>query len=59
MSFEFSDILKHLPHRHPFLFVDKIVSVVLGETIHAQKNVSINEDFLMDIFLIKQLCLEF
>ena len=45
MSFEFSDILKHLPHRHPFLFVDKIVSVVQGETIHAQKNVSINEDF--------------
>jgi len=45
MSFEFSDILKHLPHRHPFLFVDKIVSVVLGDTIHAQKNVSINEDF--------------
>ena len=45
MSFEFSDILKHLPHRHPFLFVDKIVSVELGETIHAQKNVSINEDF--------------
>ena len=45
MNFEFSDILKHLPHRHPFLFVDKIVSVVLGETIHAQRNVSINEDF--------------
>ena len=45
MSFEFSDIIKHLPHRHPFLFVDKIVSVELGETIHAQKNVSINEDF--------------
>ena len=45
MNFEFSDILKHLPHRYPFLFVDKIVSVVLGETIHAQKNVSINEDF--------------
>ena len=45
MSFEFSDILKHLPHRHPFLFVDKIESVVPGETIHAQKNVSINEDF--------------
>ena len=45
MSFEFSDILKHLPHRHPFLFGDKIVFVALGETIHAQKNVSINEDF--------------
>ena len=45
MSYEFSDILKLLPHRHPFLFVDKIVSVELGKTIHAQKNVSINEDF--------------
>ena len=45
MSNEFSDILKHLPHRHPFLFVDKIVSMKLGERIHAQKNVSINEDF--------------
>ena len=45
MSFEFSDILKHLPHRHPFLFVDKIVSVELGKKIHDQKNVSINEDF--------------
>ena len=45
MSFEFSDILKHLPHRHPFLFVDKIIFVERGKKIHAQKNVSINEDF--------------
>ena len=45
MSYEFSDILNLLPHRHPFLFIDKIVSVELGQTIHAQKNVLINEDF--------------
>ena len=45
MNHDFSEILKHLPHRYPFLFVDKIVSVELGNTIHAQKNVSINEDF--------------
>ena len=45
MSYEFSDILKLLPHRHQFLFVDKIVSVELGKSIHAQKNVAINEDF--------------
>lgn len=50
MSYEFSDIIKHLPHRHPFLFVDKIVSVELGERIHAQKNVSINEDFFKGHF---------
>jgi 3-hydroxyacyl-[acyl-carrier-protein] dehydratase len=45
MNHDFSEILKHLPHRFPFLFVDKIVAVELGNTIHAQKNVSINEDF--------------
>ena len=45
MTHDFSEILKHLPHRFPFLFVDKIISVELGKAIHAQKNVSINEDF--------------
>ena len=45
MSYEFSEVLKHLPHRFPFLFVDKIMSVELGDSIHAQKNVSFNEDF--------------
>ena len=50
MSYEFSDILKHLPHRYPFLFVDKIVSVELGKSIHAQKNVSINEEFFQGHF---------
>ena len=44
MSFQFSDILKHLPHRNPFLFVDKIVSVELGESIHAQKNLLVDDD---------------
>ena len=44
MSFQFSDILKHLPHRDPFLFVDKIVSVELGESIHAQKNLLVDDD---------------
>ena len=45
MTYDFSDVIKHLPHRYPFLFVDKIVSVDLGKKIHAQKNVAINEDF--------------
>lgn len=54
MSYDFSDVLKHLPHRYPFLFVDKIVSVDLGKTIHAQKNVSYNEDFFNGHFPINQ-----
>ena len=38
-------ILKHLPHRFPFLFVDRVISVEEGVSIHAQKMVTIGEDF--------------
>ena len=38
--------LKHyLPHRYPFLLVDKIVSCTPGECITGIKNVTINEEF--------------
>ena len=39
------EILDTLPHRYPFLLVDKVVEVIPGEGIVAQKNVSINEEF--------------
>jgi 3-hydroxyacyl-[acyl-carrier-protein] dehydratase len=39
------EILETLPHRYPFLLVDKVVEVVSGERIVAQKNVTINEEF--------------
>jgi 3-hydroxyacyl-[acyl-carrier-protein] dehydratase len=38
-------ILELLPHRYPFLLVDRVISLTPGEKIHAQKNVSINEEF--------------
>ena len=50
MSFQSSDILKHLPHRDPFLFFDKIVSVELGESIHAQKNILVDDDIFKGHF---------
>lgn len=40
-----ADIKKHLPHRYPFLLVDRVVSLVEGESIVAYKNVSVNEPF--------------
>ena len=43
-------ILKHLPHRYHFLFIDKVVSIEKGKKIHAQKNVSINEPFFQGHF---------
>lgn len=39
------EILKKLPHRYPFLMVDRVLSMEKGKTIQALKNVSINEPF--------------
>jgi 3-hydroxyacyl-[acyl-carrier-protein] dehydratase len=36
-------IISRLPHRFPFLLVDRVLSVVPGESIVALKNVTINE----------------
>ena len=38
-------ILEHLPHRYPFLLVDRVLSVEPGKNIVALKNVTINEPF--------------
>jgi 3-hydroxyacyl-[acyl-carrier-protein] dehydratase len=43
-------IMEHLPHRYPFLLVDRVVEIELGKSIHAYKNVTINEPFFMGHF---------
>ena len=42
---EITDIRKYLPHRYPFLLVDRVVEVNSGESIIAYKNLSVNEPF--------------
>ena len=37
------EILKQLPHRYPFLLVDRVLEIEKGKSIKALKNVSINE----------------
>ena len=39
------EIQKLLPHRYPFLLVDRVVSIDPGKTLRAYKNVSVNEPF--------------
>ena len=39
------EILEHLPHRYPFILVDKVTKLELGKEITAIKNVTINEPF--------------
>ncbi len=39
------DILKLLPHRYPFLLVDRVIDIQPGKSIVALKNVTCNESF--------------
>jgi 3-hydroxyacyl-[acyl-carrier-protein] dehydratase len=43
-------ILKQLPHRYPFLLVDRVISIEKGKRIVALKNVTINEPFFTGHF---------
>jgi 3-hydroxyacyl-[acyl-carrier-protein] dehydratase len=38
-------IMRQLPHRYPFLLVDRVLECVSGQYIHALKNVTFNEPF--------------
>jgi 3-hydroxyacyl-[acyl-carrier-protein] dehydratase len=43
-------ILKYLPHRYPFLLVDRVLECKVGESIRAVKNVTFNEPFFTGHF---------
>ena len=42
---DIKEILQYLPHRYPFLLVDRIVELEIGKRIVGLKNVTINEPF--------------
>jgi 3-hydroxyacyl-[acyl-carrier-protein] dehydratase len=39
------EVLAQLPHRYPFLLVDRVIECVPGKRIEAIKNVTVNEPF--------------
>nr|WP_191981085.1 3-hydroxyacyl-ACP dehydratase FabZ [Loigolactobacillus bifermentans] len=47
---DIQEIQKILPHRYPFLLIDKVLTVTPGESVVAQKNVTINEPFFQGHF---------
>ena len=49
-SMSSSEIMQCLPHRYPFLLIDRITAFSSGECITALKNVSINEPFFQGHF---------
>ena len=51
---EIEEIQQYLPHRYPFLLVDRVIEIELGKYIKACKNVTTNEPFFMGHFPGKQ-----
>jgi 3-hydroxyacyl-[acyl-carrier-protein] dehydratase len=47
---DIKEILSLLPHRYPFIMVDRIVDMELGVAIRGIKNVSMNENFFQGHF---------
>ncbi len=47
---DINEIMGHLPHRYPFLLIDRIEELEVGEKIVALKNVTINEPFFQGHF---------
>ena len=50
LSLDHKKILEFLPHRYPFLLVDRVLECAPGEHIKAYKNVSLNEHFFQGHF---------
>jgi 3-hydroxyacyl-[acyl-carrier-protein] dehydratase len=45
LSMDINEVLRRLPHRYPFLLVDRVYECVAGKSIRALKNVTFNEHF--------------
>jgi len=46
-------VMRYLPHRYPFLLVDRVTELKPGEYLEAIKNVSINEPFFQGHFPVR------
>ena len=49
-SYDINRILQFLPHRYPFILVDRITEIFPGERIVGLKNVTVNEPFFQGHF---------
>ena len=47
---DINDILNHLPHRYPFLMIDRVTSYSKGESLTGIKNVTYNEPYFQGHF---------
>jgi 3-hydroxyacyl-[acyl-carrier-protein] dehydratase len=50
IKLDINGVMKYLPHRYPFLLVDRVLELVPGQSIRALKNVTYNEPFFTGHF---------
>jgi 3-hydroxyacyl-[acyl-carrier-protein] dehydratase len=50
ITLDINAVMKQLPHRYPFLLVDRVVECLPGERIRAIKNVTYNEPYFVGHF---------
>jgi len=50
MNMDIQEILQHLPHRYPFLLIDRVTEFKAGESLTGYKNVTYNEPFFVGHF---------
>jgi 3-hydroxyacyl-[acyl-carrier-protein] dehydratase len=50
IEFDIQQVMKYLPHRYPFLLIDRVIECTAGENLTALKNVTINEPFFQGHF---------
>jgi len=44
------EVMQHLPHRYPFLLIDRVLDYIPGKSLTALKNVTYNEEFFTGHF---------
>ena len=49
-TMDIHEVLQYLPHRYPFLLIDKVLEYKEGETLTAVKNVTYNENYFTGHF---------
>jgi len=52
-TMDITEILQYLPHRYPFLLIDRVLDYTPGESLQAIKNVTINEPFFQGHFPVQ------
>ena len=50
MAMDIKEIMSIIPHRQPFLLIDRVEEIVEGESVTAIKNVTYNEPFFVGHF---------